>query len=95
MSISQDDLQKIAKKLSKIPGDNPKLLQNITDILGYMDLLSEVDTAGVEPTVSVVDNTAHLREDERKEAEANPEELLSCSEQKVVSNQIILPNIMN
>jgi len=94
MSISQDDLQKIAKKLSKIPGDNPKLLQNITDILGYMDLLSEVDTDGVKPTISVVENNAHLRNDTREQAFSTPDELLGCSEQKVVSNQIVLPNIM-
>jgi len=63
MSISQTELQKIAEKLSKIPGNNPKHLQNITDILGYMDLLSEVDTQGVIPTISVVENRAHLRDD--------------------------------
>ena len=63
MSISQDELQKIAEKLSKIPGDNKELLGNITDILQYMDLLEEVDTAGIIPTVSVVENNASLRED--------------------------------
>jgi Asp-tRNA(Asn)/Glu-tRNA(Gln) amidotransferase C subunit len=43
MSISQDELKNIAEKLSKIPGDNDALLGNITDIIGYMDLLAEVD----------------------------------------------------
>ena len=95
MSISQDELQKIAKKLSKIPANNEKLLWNITDILGYMDLLSEVDTKDVIPTVSVVDNNASLREDTRIKAISTPDELLWCSEQKVVSGHIVLPNIMN
>lgn len=95
MSISQDELQKIAKKLSKIPANDEKLLWNITDILGYMDLLSEVDTTDVTPTVSVVDNNAYLREDTRFEALSTPSELLWCSEQKVVSGHIVLPNIMN
>jgi len=54
-----------------------------------------LDTHWVEPTISVVDNIAHLREDEKIEAISSPDELLGCSEQKVVSNQIILPNIMN
>lgn len=63
MSISQDELKKIAEKLSKIPGDNDKLLGNITDILAYMDLLKQVDTTDVIPTVSVVQQDARLRED--------------------------------
>lgn len=95
MSISQDELQKIAEKLSKIPGDNEKLLGNITDILSYMELLEKVDTTGVTPTVSVVEWEAHLREDTQKDDGPTPAELLSCSKQKVIANQIVLPNIMN
>ncbi len=53
MSISQEQLKKIAEKLSKIPADNSKLLENISDILQYMELLQEVDTSGIRPTVSV------------------------------------------
>ena len=94
MSISQDELQKIAEKLSKIPGDNPALLWNITDILTYMQLLSEVDTTGVKPTVSVVDSRAKLRDDNLEDQEVWAKDLLSCSAQKVVANQIVLPNIM-
>jgi len=96
MSISQDELQKIAEKLSKIPGDNKELLGNITDILQYMDLLEEVDTAGIIPTVSVVENNASLREDILSDiTKVENWELLNCSEQQVISNQIVLPNIMN
>ena len=96
MSISQDELQKIAEKLSKIPGDNEKLLWNISDILGYMDLLQEVDTHWVIPTVSVVEGSAALRSDELSSPTgASPKDLLNASEQKIVSGQIVLPNIMN
>lgn len=96
MSISQDELQKIAQKLSKIPATNEKLLWNISDILWYMDLLEEVDTQGVIPTVSVVEGHAHLREDTLESAtHTNPDELLSCTKQKVIADQIVLPNIMN
>jgi len=95
MSISQDELQKIAEKLSKIPGDNEKLLGNINDILKYMDLLEEVDTTWVTPTVSVVENNSLLREDELvNKVGTNNRDLLDCSEQQVISNQIVLPNIM-
>ena len=96
MSISQDELKKIAEKLSKIPGDNPALLGNITDILGYMDLLSQVDTTWVAPTVSVVENSAILREDTvHNPTQATGPDLLKNSNQKVVADQIVLPNIMN
>lgn len=96
MSISQDELKKIAEKLSKIPGDNPALLWNITDILGYMDLLSEVDTSWVNPTVSVVEHNAILREDTAKNpTQATGVDLLKTTNQKVVAEQIVLPNIMN
>lgn len=95
MSVSQEELKKIAEKLSKIPGNNPKLLGNITDILGYMDLLQEVDTTWVKATVSVVDAPANLREDDQNQTCSNPDELLECSKQKVMGRQVILPNIMN
>lgn len=94
MSISQDELQKIAEKLSKIPGDNSALLWNITDILSYMELLEEVDTSWVIPTVSVVEQQALLREDDIIPSQASPKELLDSSSQKVVADQIVLPNIM-
>lgn len=96
MSISQDELKKMAEKLSKIPGDNDALLWNITDILKYMDLLWEVDTSWVVPTVSVVENNAKLREDTiASPTETLAAELLASSNQKVVADQIVLPNIMN
>jgi aspartyl/glutamyl-tRNA(Asn/Gln) amidotransferase C subunit len=95
MSISQDDLQKIGKKLSKIPAGNVKLLKNISDIVDYMDLLSEVDTTDIVPTISVVQDHATLREDVLIPSEATPDELLNCTKQKVVAHQIVLPNIMN
>lgn len=94
MSISQTELQKIAEKLSKIPGDNSALLWNITDILKYMELLNEVDTTGVLPTISVVWNAAELREDVLVEKDTTPKDLLDCSEQKVIWWLIALPNIM-
>jgi aspartyl/glutamyl-tRNA(Asn/Gln) amidotransferase C subunit len=96
MSISQDELKNIAEKLSKIPGDNDALLGNITDIIGYMDLLAEVDTTDVIPTVSVVDDIANLREDTINcPTGASPKNLLESTKQKVVADQIVLPNIMS
>lgn len=94
MSISQEQLQKIAEKLSKIPGDNSKLLGNITDILEYMKLLEEVDTKGIIPCVSVGETQALLREDILTPSPASAKTLLDCSPQSIIANQIVLPNIM-
>lgn len=94
MSITQDQIQRIAEKLSKIPGDNEKLVHNIQDILGYMELLNEVDTTGVIPTVSVIETSGKLRVDKKTDVLVSPKELLNCSNQKVISDQIVLPNIM-
>lgn len=94
MTITQDQIQKIARNLSKIPGGNEKLAGNIQDILKYMELLNEVDTDGVEPTVSVIAQWQALRADIQTDKKVAPSELLKCSSQKVVGEQIILPNIM-
>lgn len=63
MSISQDELRKIARKLSKIPSESDTLLQNISDTLEYMNLLGEVDTTNIVPTVSVIESSSLLRHD--------------------------------
>ncbi len=94
MSITQDQIQKIAEKLSKIPWDNEKLLENITDILSYMEMLDEVDTQWVTPTISVIQNGQPLRDDTVIVCDTTPDELLEATNQKVVAHQIILPNIM-
>jgi len=44
--------------------------------------------------VSVVKNGTPLREDVVLDKKTNPKDLLACSNQKVVSDQIVLPNIM-
>jgi Asp-tRNA(Asn)/Glu-tRNA(Gln) amidotransferase C subunit len=61
-----------------------------------MDLLKEVNTQGVIPTISVVEGAAVLRNDELTSSTGTtPKDLLAATHQKVVSNQIVLPNIMN
>lgn len=94
MTITQEQIKKIAKKLSKIPSDNEKIIWNIWDIIKYVELLDEVDTKWVIPTISVVEKGMPLREDVEVEKEISPDNLINCSNQKVIANQIIIPNIM-
>ena len=44
--------------------DVEHLKGELTSILGFVDLLSEVDTDGVEPMTSAVDRSMRLRADE-------------------------------
>ena len=84
MALTKQDVAKVAR-LSRIKMDDDKLeelLPQLSNIIGFVEQLSEVDTDNVEPLASVVDINARLREDEvtdggyAKEALANaPEEL--------------------
>jgi hypothetical protein len=39
MSLTQEQIEKLSKNLSKINLDDPKLVGNINEILAYVDLL--------------------------------------------------------
>lgn len=93
MSLTQEQIEKLSKNLSKIKLDNEKLGQDINWILDYIDLLNEVDTTWINPTVSVVEIENSMRKDvEVRNIE--PKDLLDCSNQKVIANQIAVSNIM-
>ena len=94
MSITQEQVKNIAKKLAKVKSKNEeKLVANMNSILDYIDLLNEVDTTGVIPTVSVIQDKNPLRKDVEKR-EISGSELLKTSKQKVIANQIALNDIM-
>jgi aspartyl-tRNA(Asn)/glutamyl-tRNA(Gln) amidotransferase subunit C len=94
MSITQEQVKNIAKKLAKLKSKNEeKLVANMNSILDYIDLLGEVDTTGVIPTVSVITDNNALRADIEKR-EITPAALLKTSKQKVIANQIALSDIM-
>lgn len=94
MSLTQEQIEKLSKNLSKITVDNEKIATWINGILDYIELLNEVDTNWVIPTVSVIESNNILREDIEKEKQANRDDLLACSNQKVIANQIAISNIM-
>lgn len=96
MSVTQEEIQKIAESLVKL---SPKNLGNLTvssnAILDYFEMLNEVDTQGVKATVNVVEKKNTLRTDKEAEKNIAPKDLLACSQQKVVWGQIAIANIMN
>ena len=94
MSLTQEQIEKLSKNLSKISVDNEKIAWDINWILNYIELLNEVDTTWIKATVSVIEKNATLRKDEKKKKYNSREELLTCSNQKVIANQIAISNIM-
>jgi glu-tRNAGln amidotransferase C subunit len=44
MSLTQEKIEKLSKNLSKIDLAEPKLVDDLNNILKYVDLLNEVDT---------------------------------------------------
>lgn len=94
MGVTQEQIEKLSKKLCKINVDSKKLAWDVNWILDYMMLLNEVDTTWVKPTVSVIESENILREDIESPRKISREELLACSKQKIIANQIALTNIM-
>ncbi len=95
MSLTQEQIEKLSQKLTKLKSQDPKLGEDVSNILDYIDLLNEVDTTGVRPTVNVVQQHSTLRKDEViQEKISTKKELLGCSKQKVVADQIAVQNIM-
>ncbi|MCP4522743.1 MAG: aspartyl/glutamyl-tRNA amidotransferase subunit C [Candidatus Gracilibacteria bacterium] len=94
MTLTQDQIKKLSESLTKIKNEDPKLAQDVSSIIDYIDLLEEVDTDDVEATVSVVHQENTLRADIETEKITSPQELLKCSQQKIISGQIAVSNIM-
>ena len=94
MSLTQEQIEKLLKNLSKITTDNKKLWDDANEILQYIELLNEVDTTWVVPTISVIQKENTLREDIQKPSISTTDELLACSHQKVINNQIAIGAIM-
>lgn len=93
MSLTQEKIENLSKNLSKISLNSWKMWQDINEILKYMDLLNEIDTKWVIPTVNVSSKNNDLRAD-KIEKIFKKKDLLDCSEQKVIADQIAISNIM-
>lgn len=93
MSITQDQMENIIKNLSKLPEVDPKMFEDTAKIIEHMEVLQEVDTNWVKPTISVSDFSAILRKDiEKRDIESK--ETINCTNNKIIANQIAIPSIM-
>lgn len=69
MSVDQATVRRIAK-LARIrisENEVPKLEGELNHILGWIEMLNEVDTDKVDPMTSVVETSMRLRKDEKSD----------------------------
>ena len=65
MSVSSQQVRHIAKlaRIGMSDAEIEALVPELNNILGWVEQLSEVDTDGVEPLATVIDQKLRLRED--------------------------------
>lgn len=95
MSITQEEIRRISKNLAKLtPKNEEKLLWSINSILKYVDLLNEIDTTDIIPTISVVSKIGSDFKKDVEQRNISPSALLACSPQRIIANQIAVSDIM-
>ena len=65
MSVDQATVKRIAKlaRIAITDEEASHLVPELNNILGWIEQLGEVDTAGVEPMTAVIPNRLRLRDD--------------------------------
>ena len=87
--LSIEQIKHIAKlaRLGISESEAEKFSKQLNDILGYVDLLNEVDVGDIEPTSQVTGLENVTREDTVKRF-CTKEEMLGCTELPVQLDQI-------
>ena len=94
MALTREEVLKIAKlsKLSFEEKEIEKFQIELNDILGYIDMLNEVDTSKVEPLVYINDVVNNFRETEEKTSLEITKVLLNAPES--AENAIVVPKVI-
>ena len=94
-SVTQDDVLHLAQLSSLQLSDDEvtALQQDLTNILGYIAQLDELDTTGVEPTYQVTELENIWRDDVVEESAANREALLNLAPASK-NDQIKVPKVL-
>lgn len=93
-TISTSDIQHLASLSSLALADDEVdgLRQDLENIIGYIEQLGELDTAGVEPTYQVTGLANVWREDEVQPG-VSREALLNLAPEKQ-NNQVKVPQVL-
>lgn len=93
-ALTRDQVLHIAAlaRLQLSDAEVDSMTTELSSILSYIDMLSEVDTSSVEPTAQVTGQSSVLREDTITPLQANPDDLLACSPLPLLERQIQAPH---
>ncbi len=93
-SLTPDQVRHIARlaRLRLSDAEVEKFTKELTGILQYVDILSEVDTSAVEATAQVTGLENALRVDELNPASVSPDALLATSPLPIKDHQIVTPS---
>ena len=82
MSVSPEQVRHIAKlaRIAMSDEELDRLLPELNNILGWVEQLGEVDTDGVEPLATVIDQKLRLRDDVVTEGDIRDEVLANAPE---------------
>jgi len=93
--ITRDDVLHLAQLSSLQLGDTEidGLQIDISNILGYVDQLSKLDTQGIEPTYQVTGLESVWRDDKIIDYGVSCEDLLACAPESA-DNQVKVPKVL-
>ena len=94
-NVSRDDVVKLAalSNLQLEESEVDGLTEDIKNILGYIEQLNELDTAGIEPTYQVTDLENISRAEEIAKNDVTREELLALAPEQA-EDQIKVPKVL-
>lgn len=93
-SLSSDDVCRIAKlaRLELTDAEIEKFAPQLTSILGYIDMLGEVDTKNIVAAAQPTGLTDTFREDVITSGEVSADALLATSPLPITEHQIQTPS---
>jgi aspartyl-tRNA(Asn)/glutamyl-tRNA(Gln) amidotransferase subunit C len=83
MELTPEEVNHVAhlSRLELTDEEKEKFGRQLSDIVGYMDKLNELDTADVEPMVHGISGTQRMRPDESRESLHREDALANAPEQ--------------
>lgn len=95
MKISAETVEHIAHlaRLNFAGSQKDAILNDLNNIVGFMDKLSEVNTEGVEPLIFMTEGFDHLREDEAIQSISQKEALQNAP--KKDSDYFRIPKVLD
>ncbi len=94
MSLDRDDVAKIAHlaRLAIDEADIPRYSRELSNILGLVEQMNQVDTSGVEPMAHPLDTSQRLRAD--VVSETNERELFQANAPQVEAGLYLVPKVI-